>query len=63
MTIFDPFFRPETARSRETGGTGLGLAIVKSCVEAGGGSVNASNRTSNGLAVTFRLHRAPDRAV
>ena len=61
--LFDPFFRPETARSRETGGTGLGLAIVKSCVEACGGSVNASNRTSSGLAVTFVLQRAPDRAA
>ena len=61
--LFDPFFRPETARSRETGGTGLGLAIVKSCIEACGGSVNASNRTSNGLAVTFCLHRAPDGAA
>ncbi len=58
--LFDPFFRPETARSRETGGTGLGLAIVKSCIEACGGSVSASNRTSNGLAVTFCLRRAPD---
>ena len=61
--LFDPFFRPETARSRETGGTGLGLAIVRSCVEACGGSVTASNRTSNGLAVTFCLHRAPDKTV
>lgn len=59
--LFDPFFRPETARSRETGGTGLGLAIVKSCVEACGGSVSASNRTSSGLAVTFCLQRAPDK--
>ena len=56
--LFDPFFRPDTARTRETGGTGLGLAIVKSCVEACGGSVSASNRTRGGLAVTFRLRRA-----
>ena len=55
--LFDPFFRPDIARTRETGGTGLGLAIVKSCVEACGGSVTASNRTSAGLAVTFRLNR------
>ncbi len=56
--LFDPFFRPDTARTRETGGTGLGLAIVKSCVEACGGSGSASNRTRGGLAVTFRLQRA-----
>lgn len=60
--LFDPFFRPDTARTRETGGTGLGLAIVKSCVEACGGSVSASNRTRGGLAVTFRLNRAVENA-
>lgn len=41
--LFDPFFRPEAARTRETGGKGLGPAIVKSCVEAGGGSVSVRN--------------------
>ncbi len=60
--LFDPFFRPDIARTRETGGTGLGLAIVKSCVEACGGSVTASNRTSAGLAVTFRLNRVARQA-
>ena len=55
--LFDPFFRPDTARTRETGGTGLGLAIVKSCIEACGGGVTASNRTVKGLAVTFSLKR------
>lgn len=56
--LFDPFFRPEDARTRETGGTGLGLAIVKSCVESCGGQVSAQNRTSKGLAIVFRLPRA-----
>jgi len=41
--IFDPFYRLEDDRARETGGTGLGLAIVRTCVEAGGGRVTAHN--------------------
>ena len=41
--LLDPFFRPESARTREGGGAGLGLAIVKSCVEACGGSVAVKN--------------------
>jgi two-component system, OmpR family, sensor histidine kinase CpxA len=41
--IFEPFYRPENDRARETGGTGLGLAIVKTCVEACQGRVSAHN--------------------
>lgn len=53
--IFDPLYRVETARSRQTGGTGLGLAIVKTCIESCQGKVFAENRIPNGLAVTFVL--------
>ncbi|MFV1995903.1 MAG: ATP-binding protein, partial [Verrucomicrobiales bacterium] len=53
--IFDPFFRPESSRTRETGGVGLGLAIVKSCVEACGGTVSCRNREPNGFEVTLDL--------
>jgi two-component system sensor histidine kinase CpxA len=56
--LFDPFYRPEAARTREGGGVGLGLAIVKSCVEACGGSVSARNRVPRGLHVELRLKRA-----
>jgi two-component system sensor histidine kinase CpxA len=56
--LFDPFFRPETARTRETGGTGLGLAIVKSCLEACGGTVAVRNVKPSGLQVEFELRRA-----
>ena len=56
--LFDPFFRPETARTRETGGAGLGLAIVKSCLEACGGAVTVRNVKPNGLQVEFELARA-----
>lgn len=61
--LFDPFFRPESARTRETGGTGLGLAIVKSCVEACGGAVAVRNVKPSGLQVEFELQRAPAQPV
>lgn len=53
--IFDPLFRLEPSRSRDTGGTGLGLAIVKSCVESCQGTVTAKNRSPSGLQVEIVL--------
>lgn len=53
--IFDPLYRLETHRSRETGGNGLGLAIVKTCIEACGGKVHARNHQTSGLAVKILL--------
>lgn len=47
--VFEPLFRPESDRGRETGGAGLGLAIVKSCVDACHGTITCRNRTPNGL--------------
>jgi two-component system sensor histidine kinase CpxA len=56
--VFEPFYRPEVSRSRDTGGAGLGLAIVKSCVEACRGTVECRNRTPSGLEVTISLTAA-----
>lgn len=55
--LFDPFYRIESDRSRQTGGTGLGLAIVKSCVEACQGKVSARNRAPSGFEVTILLKK------
>jgi len=49
--IFDPFFRLESSRSRDTGGIGLGLSIVRTCIEACQGTVSARNREGGGLVV------------
>ena len=54
----EPFYRPETARTRETGGAGLGLAIVRSSVAACGGEVHFANRTPRGFRVELRLAAA-----
>jgi two-component system sensor histidine kinase CpxA len=54
--LFEPFFRPEASRDRDSGGVGLGLAIVKTCVETCKGAVSASNLKPNGFAVTITLN-------
>jgi signal transduction histidine kinase len=47
--VFQPFYRVESSRSRETGGIGLGLAIALSIVQANGGELTLSNRSEGGL--------------
>ncbi len=37
--VFEPFYRTESSRNRETGGTGLGLAIARNLLRAQGGDV------------------------
>ncbi|WPD22596.1 MAG: HAMP domain-containing sensor histidine kinase [Candidatus Electrothrix scaldis] len=54
--LFDPFFRPEPSRDRDSGGVGLGMAIVKTCVSACQGTVSARNREPKGFAVTISLN-------
>jgi two-component system sensor histidine kinase CpxA len=53
--LFEPFFRPEPSRNRDSGGVGLGLAIVKTCVETCQGTVSARNLKPKGFAVTIVL--------
>jgi two-component system sensor histidine kinase CpxA len=53
--IFEPFYRPEPSRNRDTGGVGLGLAIVKTSIEACDGTVSARNTLPTGLVVTIVL--------
>ncbi|HVS50887.1 MAG TPA: ATP-binding protein [Opitutaceae bacterium] len=54
----EPFYRPEIARTRETGGVGLGLAIVRSSVAACGGEVHFTNRSPRGFRAEIRLAAA-----
>lgn len=61
--LFEPFYRPDAARTREAGGVGLGLAIVRSAVEACGGTVRAESASPNGLCVVFRLPFAASEAL
>jgi two-component system, OmpR family, sensor histidine kinase CpxA len=53
--LFDPFYRVDTSRARETGGIGLGLSIVKTCVETCHGSILCRNRDQGGFEAILRL--------
>jgi two-component system sensor histidine kinase CpxA len=53
--LFEPFYRLDDARERQTGGVGLGLAITERAVRFHGGKVKASNRPEGGLMLEIRL--------
>ncbi len=53
--VFEPFYRREPSRSRETGGAGLGLAVVRSIARAHGGDVTLADRPGGGLTARVSL--------
>ncbi len=57
--LFQPFYRLDDARGRQTGGVGLGLAITERAVRFHGGRVAATNRAEGGLMVEIHLPLMP----
>ncbi len=53
--LFQPFYRADVSRTRNTGGFGLGLAIVAAAIESQAGTINASNHSNGGLQITICL--------
>ena len=53
--VFQPFYRVEDSRSRDSGGTGLGLAIAQAIVQAQGGELTLANRPGGGLRASIKL--------
>ncbi|HVC74998.1 MAG TPA: HAMP domain-containing sensor histidine kinase [Candidatus Micrarchaeaceae archaeon] len=51
--IFEPFYRADPSRSRDSGGAGLGLSIVSAVVSAHGGRVKV--RRTDGGGATFEV--------
>ncbi len=61
--IFEPFYRLDDARNRQTGGAGLGLSIADRAIRLHGGQLRASNRKEGGLEVEIRIPAAPGFAL
>jgi signal transduction histidine kinase len=56
--VFEPFYRLESSRNRDTGGSGLGLSIARDVVQAHGGSLVLANLPLRGLEAVVTLPRA-----
>ena len=55
--VFEPFYRLESSRSRDSGGTGLGLSIARDTAQAHGATLTLRNRPQGGLTAELRLPR------
>ena len=53
--IFEPFYRVQESRDRDSGGHGLGLSIAANAVKHHGGNIKAENAGGGGLLVTVQL--------
>ncbi|HET6311878.1 MAG TPA: HAMP domain-containing sensor histidine kinase, partial [Candidatus Nitrosotalea sp.] len=53
--IFEPFYRVDPSRSRDSGGAGLGLSIVSAVVTAHGGHVTVTETSGGGATFEVEL--------
>ncbi|MEI7931863.1 MAG: HAMP domain-containing sensor histidine kinase [Alphaproteobacteria bacterium] len=53
--VFEPFYRREPSRNRDTGGIGLGLAVVRTVARAHGGDAELINRPGGGMTARVSL--------
>ncbi len=54
--VFEPFYRSDPSRSRETGGYGLGLHLCRRIVEAHGGTIELESEEGKGACFVVRLN-------
>jgi signal transduction histidine kinase len=55
--VFEPFYRVDKSRTRETGGFGLGLSLCRHIAQAHGGSIEIDSEENVGTTVTLLLRR------
>ena len=55
--VFEPFYRIEGSRGRDTGGTGLGLSIARNVAQLHGGTLIVRNLKDAGLEAVLTLPR------
>jgi two-component system OmpR family sensor kinase len=55
--VFEPFYRLEGSRNRDTGGIGLGLSTVRAIVLDHDGEITLGNRKGGGLRITIAFPR------
>ncbi len=55
--VFEPFYRLESSRNRDSGGSGLGLSIARDIAQSHGGWLTLHNLPAGGLEALLRLPR------
>ena len=51
--IFEPFYRVDKSRSKETGGYGLGLSLCKTIMDAHDGKIEVTSKAGEGTTVSL----------
>jgi signal transduction histidine kinase len=51
--VFEPFYRVDKSRTKNTGGYGLGLSLCKTIMEAHEGKIEVHSRPQEGTTVTL----------
>ncbi|WP_243435655.1 ATP-binding protein, partial [Pseudomonas sp. 86_A] len=55
--VFEPFYRLEGSRNRNSGGVGLGMTIAREAAQRLGGQLNLAETPGGGLTAIIRLPR------
>jgi signal transduction histidine kinase len=51
--VFEPFYRVDKSRSKDTGGYGLGLSLCKTIMEAHNGKIEIASQPGEGTTVSL----------